>query len=464
MANRLHLRLFSAVVAACLLQLMIAGTAGAQPFPCTGEAFVVQNLAAQLFQIDQSVPTFVFDPIDDTAPTNGLCDPGEGCNLERPSGTPIEVNNLGFRSSNGLLYAAEVDLTAGTNAGIISVDSAGTVTLVGATTPALPPTTGFNAGDVSEDGTFMYLNLSGQNTLYCVDLTTLALGSVAVTGPGSTGSTNVVLDWAYNPSDGMLYGADRTGQVVRLSPGPTGDCTGAGAGLRTDLTTIGLAGGDFGGSWFNASGQLFLFDNAGTIYEVDLSGTPTVVGSQSGPLSSRNDSAACIQDVVGAAKEMTTSNGMSFPTTITIVYNFENFSTTDSLTLVSADDDLAAVFGTHGSDWTFTSITSSTGTFHNAGYNGHSDTELINQAPPQVLAASSTVSITVSFTLLTGNAAISDMYCNQIRVTGDLAGLLFGDLSTDGTDPDPSGDDLPDENDLSCITQTPVELQEFSIE
>jgi hypothetical protein len=87
----------------------------------------------------------------------------------------------------------------------------------------------------------------------------------------------------------LLYGGDSSdGQLAILDPA---------TGVRTDFNVAGLpASVAFGGSWFNAAGELFIYRNNGEIYEIDLAG-PTVVGTQSGPSSGFNDGAACVPDV-----------------------------------------------------------------------------------------------------------------------------------------------------------------------
>ncbi len=176
--------------------------------------------------------------------------------------------------------------------------------------------------------------------------------------------------------------------------------------------------------------------------------------------------AACVFPRVGAAKLMTPQDA-SLPATIQIDYNFENFGGETMLGL-SAIDDLSTVFGVHGVDWTFTSISSAPVALANPAFNGSGDTQLINQAPSQSLGIASTASITVNIELLTIAAAdINDQFCNQITVTGrDSLGASYQDLSASGLDPDANGDANPDEAALSCFDQTsvPVTLQSFSLE
>lgn len=176
--------------------------------------------------------------------------------------------------------------------------------------------------------------------------------------------------------------------------------------------------------------------------------------------------AACLFPRVGAAKQMTPQDA-SLPATIQIDYFFENFGGETMLDL-SAIDDLSAVFGVAGVDWTFTSISSAPVGLANPSFDGSSDSQLINQAPSQSLAGAGTASVTVSIELLTIAAVNpSDEFCNQITITGrDSLGASYQDLSAPGLDPDANGDANPDEAGLSCFnrTEVPVTLQSFSVE
>ncbi len=234
---------------------------GPVPFACSGDAYIIQNQNAQLTRIDQSVSPFVFV---DIGPATG-----------------IEINNLGFRFTDGLLYGLE--LTSGGNVQVVQIDATGSV--VGLGRPAgLPAGPRFDAGDVSPDGTTMYITSNNQ-ALYSLDLTQLPT-LPAVTSVSVSGAAGFVFDWAVSPVDGMLYGGDSTsGQLAMIDPA---------TGSRTDVNLAGLpSGSGYGGAWFDAAGTLFLYQNSGVIYEIDLSG-PTVVSTQTGPGASRNDGAACI--------------------------------------------------------------------------------------------------------------------------------------------------------------------------
>ena len=277
-----------------LTMLLVTGASWAQqpapvPFDCTGQAFIVQDqpvgepYQGQLTAVDQSVTPFTFTDV---------------------GGPQVEYNNIGFRSTDGFIYG--VELTASGNNGIVRIDSSGTATNLG--TPAGLPNVRFDAGDVSTDGNTLFVYWIGSSTiLYEVDLTglpTLPLPPVStrtVTGLPSSPAPDV-RDWAFREQDGNLYGGNwKSGNLAMLDLGTAGQAawneiqlkdTG---GSNTFLPT-GVA---YGGAWANAAGGLFIYQNDGEIYTIDMDDPdgPTILGMQTGPGSSRNDAAACAADV-----------------------------------------------------------------------------------------------------------------------------------------------------------------------
>ncbi len=194
----------------------------------------------------------------------------------------IELNNAGYRVSDDRLYA--VELVPFGNNGIVRIDPADcTVEPLGSA--GLPAIQRFDAGDVSADGTTMFINRAGLNPLYTVDLTAPSLTAVQV---NMTGATGYVHDWAYRRTDGLLYGGDSLdGQVAVLDPV---------TGVRSDAalvdTGLGLlpAGAGYGGAWFDDDGLLVLYRNDGEIYFVDVE-VPAVVRIETGRASDRNEAA-----------------------------------------------------------------------------------------------------------------------------------------------------------------------------
>ncbi len=216
-----------------------------------------------------------------------------------PPGSPIAINNLGFRSTDGLLYGWRRNPEPRE---IVMIEADRTVTGLGAIRqpngePVLPTEELFLAGDITPDGTKMYfasvahIRDEGTVELYTVPL---PVGSGATTvrdvwddgTPASSGDrTQNVADWAVGPN-GVLYGADREGHLAELNPAD---------GHRIDRQ-IGLPGGKgFGAAWFNASGILFLYLNSGSIFEIeDVAGSPSIINSYSVSSSKRNDGASCV--------------------------------------------------------------------------------------------------------------------------------------------------------------------------
>ncbi len=405
-----------------------------QPFVCTGEALVVQDTLAQLYQVDQATSPFEQVAIGGTA--------------------GIEANNLGFRRSDGLLWG--IELKPNGNDRIIQVDATGTV-FYSAHPVDLPPDVRFSGGDLSGDGSQLYLTAYNQS-LYILDLPPPmeAVPTEITWSVRSIPEAGAVQDWAYNPIDGLLYGGDHyDGELARLDPV---------SGARDDFAVAALPGlpdlphaTSFGGSWFEATGHLFLYQNSGSIFEIDLGDledpTPTVVAVQDGPGSGRNDATACMQDILGAAKQMTVSSD-GVTELVTIEYVFENLSVDQDLFELTAKDNLGEVFGADGVDWRFVSIASVPLAFANPGFDGADldRIELINE--DQILEAGEEARVTVEIELLSHDARRPDgYYCNQVLVVGQAAdGTLFGDLSTRGLAPDPNGDNVAVERDLTCVS------------
>lgn len=301
------------------LLLIPAGGMAQEPFTCSGEAYSVRFSPAQLFSIDQSVSPFDFTAIGGTAQ---LFIPA-GIDGSTGETRDVELNNLGYRRTDDLLYAMALKVfvpnnsAANGNYGIVKIDSTGTVYPVAVPAPAPIPGIGSNtyrfpAGDVSIDGSTLYINAqvtsnvsAANSTLYAVDLDTLVVTPVTKTWPAGLATVNVA-DWAVSPIDNMLYGAAPTpspARIWQLNP-TTGVMTivpGSGAlGLPTGTIPLDA----YGGAWFNAEGNLFLYRNRGEIYEIQLDGGPAVGGCPSdcpqivstqvgGPSSDYNDAAAC---------------------------------------------------------------------------------------------------------------------------------------------------------------------------
>jgi hypothetical protein len=277
---------------------------GSELFVCTDTAYLVQgpaNGTTTLSFIDQSAMDF--DVVD-------IADTGVD-----------EINAIGYNDQDNYLYGVQIQLDPvntfpWANSGIVRIDANGAVSAPKIPTGAIawPTNIGFNAGDVKPGTNIMYVHLNGGSngspdavrSLYIIDLTDWdTTGPTFTVQPysGPSGApANVLLDWAAHPDPSvpMLFGADRQGQIGML------DTT---TGIRVDTTpqagpdgglASNLPGSDgYGAAWFNSAGELFVYQNSGTIYKIDLGNDPsdssdwTVVSMQSGDPTTRNDGAAC---------------------------------------------------------------------------------------------------------------------------------------------------------------------------
>ncbi len=166
---------------------------------------------------------------------------------------------------------------------------------------------------------------------------------------------------------------------------------------------------------------------------------------------------------LGVALNATPGTGLSSDQ-VTLDFYLENFggSTLSSLSLA---DNLDAVFGT--GNYTITSAPSfvdDPGTITlNASFDGSADTAIIDAG--STLAALDTAQIQMLITVDTlsdqGNGFA--VYQDQVTVTGSAPlGTFTQDVSDSGTDPDPDGDDVPDEsgeNDVTEFTLSPTNEQ-----
>jgi cysteine-rich repeat protein len=317
------------------------------PFACTGEAFTVRYSPAELFIIDQQASPFAFNPVDLNGPAVGneaiyavLDVDGDG------NDDPIELNNLGFRSTDGLLYAMALKVFVPNNSaengnyGIVQIDANGNifgplVTSGEHPIPAIPDSKNnnyrFAAGDVAPSGDTFVINSLVNNTsdspvgtgfIYIVDLRTLVVTRKTKDFGTDVPANLNVADWAYNPIDGMLYGASKDdGHIYMLDPDFGDEQVQITRVTESALLPTGAPSiNAYGGVWFNASGRAFFYRNVGEIYEVDLDleslpPTPTIISVQSGgPESIYNDAASCALGSTGAPllnveKTVTTADG-----------------------------------------------------------------------------------------------------------------------------------------------------------
>ncbi len=300
--NNLYLTSIAACSALAILAGLLAVPAlGQVPFTCEGQALVTQDP-----RLEDPIDPDVILPVGrkdnylyvvDTSAWPSAVGFDAVKRLESPAGTPIVVNPVGFRSTDGLLYGWR---RGPKPRGMVQIDANGDVFSLGPVN-GLPDTEAFVAGGVKPDGSEMYFVCVGTITgddplrLYKVPLSDAGPGdatSEPITLGGGSEDPSIedpgdnVADWAVSPRDGLLYGADLEGHLAILDPTTF---------ERVDRLVENLPiGKGFGAAWFNAAGRLFLYWNDGEIFEIDVAGSPIIVASHTESSSKRNDGAFCI--------------------------------------------------------------------------------------------------------------------------------------------------------------------------
>ncbi len=233
-----------------------------------------------------------YDPFTTMYENTEVCTPTP-FNLWCP-GLDMELNNLGYRSTDGLLYGLRLTSNPVGNLGIYRV-GADCNPYPYCVPAGLPANLRFDAGDISPDGRWMYINMAGISPLYVIDLVAADGGDCQVHDVVTWGANmGFVHDWTYNPVNGKLYGADmRDGQLAEIdlggSPHARTDYNLDGGNLPTGVTSDDA----YGGARYAANGDIIVYRNLGEEYAIDLKtmtwstpeGCPDTLG--------RNDGATC---------------------------------------------------------------------------------------------------------------------------------------------------------------------------
>jgi hypothetical protein len=194
-----------------------------------------------------------------------------------------QYNNMGWRASDGYLYGIELTDTGNTGK-LVKIDPATGQVVSMTTINGLPTDVQFYAGDVNNQADVLYISNPryANPMLYTLNLSTLALSSVPITG-----ATGDVADWAYDPKTGYLYGVDTQGQFATLNPI---------TGVRTDSAAIAAPLLGYGAAWYDPTdGDVYVYRNSSAIvqafiYQIDPS-TATVINQWGAPVSPLLDGA-----------------------------------------------------------------------------------------------------------------------------------------------------------------------------
>lgn len=224
----------------------------------------------------------------------------------------------------------------------------------------------------------------------------------------------------------------------------------AGTGKKLTCTFIGPvnASGDVVGLTYTDGEMVAAWNGSGCpFYEINpLTGTRSTITKQGAIKQAAND-LATVASGIGAAKELSsvTPTGVANQYVVTydvLVHNYGNYP----LDSVMLTDNLAAINGAANvSNVSAAFLSNPDGLTLNPGYNGVSNTTLINQANLKNWpVAKSSFSVRITCTL--SNILPGVIYKNSARTAGKgFEGQVVMDSSTNGNEPDPNFNDKPDD-------------------
>lgn len=199
-------------------------------------------------------------------------------------GSPI--NAIGYNTLDSLIYGIDSNTDQ-----LLRITLDGIVTDLGVVVGL--PAGIYQIGDIDSNGQlYLYRNLDLFFYVIDVNQNSATFGQLVATI--ATPQPDL-LDWSFNPLDGMLYGVNgTTGGVSQINP-----VTGA----ETLLATIGLPNpSTYPSSYMDSLGTLFVLENVtGDIYRIVIAGlnATAVLFSQTGLIPQDSDGAFCSLEVVG---------------------------------------------------------------------------------------------------------------------------------------------------------------------
>ncbi|MCB9157369.1 MAG: DUF11 domain-containing protein [Caldilineaceae bacterium] len=395
-----------------MLQIYSPAVAYAQsaPFACDGTIFISQgdSTSSTLFSVDSGTNPFTLNALSPT---------------ER-----FQYNAIGFNVIDGLLYGIvrSDDRPRVASGDIIAIDANSNVINFGRPDVATTSVT----GDIDERGIFY---VADGSKLYAYDTQAPNFPNI-MAGYPKTFSTpaSVGSDFAYNPSDGFLYGF-RGGKIIRINPATAQTTYLALTGDQPTAST-------FGAMWFDARGALFGYQNNLGIYRIDVNTFVSKYVSSAAHVST-NDGAGCAYAPI---LEKTVSQEQVIPGAVVryqfvIVNGFRR-----SVMPLGFTDTLPAGF-TYV-DNTLTIQGASANGVVNA-YGGSDTLTISGLQIPAAGAITMQVDVQVSFDVSSG------IYRNQAYLT-DLYPSLGGTLPSDWPVSTEAGDPTP----LKVVAQADITL------
>ena len=225
--------------------------------------------------------------------------------LRGPLSPAHDVNAIGYSPLEDYLYGYDQ-----TTNNMVRIDGDAIITQLGR--PTGLPANGYNTGTFDANS-FFYLYINDTARFYTVDLRPTSPTYLKLVDPragyveqtanyGTPLSVAVnISDWAYDPSDGNLYGVQRNGVLTRIAP-TTGQVTSL-------STTAPNPNASFGAVVIDSTGTLYaIANNDGTVYRYTHSGNTAVgVPFSTTFFASFNDGAICPRTVVLPTADLSVS-------------------------------------------------------------------------------------------------------------------------------------------------------------
>ncbi len=240
---------------------LISSSLTAAPFDaCPSQAFLMQDRVANLYGVDLSTGYYDF--------------------LAPSLATDDRINGIGFSFHDAYLYGWGYEF--GTVVQIGDDYSAQALQVSG-----LPVDKGYYVGDVSLNENAYYVYRKGsQYGLYKIPLDPNAIDYLQATKIIDGANLELrIYDFAFHPSNGLLYSVDRNGLLQSID---------ASTGALTTIASLSTTG-TFGAVYFDVDGNLYYSRNSdGNIFRLNpTDSTPTPELYAYGPKSSQNDGARC---------------------------------------------------------------------------------------------------------------------------------------------------------------------------
>ncbi|MGB0847294.1 MAG: DUF6923 family protein, partial [Thiolinea sp.] len=185
----------------------------------------------------------------------------------------VPYNAMGYNTQDNLLYGIATD-----DKQLVMIDADGIVTRLGAVSGIT--IAGTSAGDMDDSGT-LYMKGGSDDQLHVINVAARTGTSVTLSRAFKTS------DWAWNPTDGLLYAIESNdGLLYTIDPV---------SGLVTLVSATSGAG--FGATFFDSANNLYgIHNSTGDLYRIDIyTGERFVVATGLSPASG-NDGASCRGD------------------------------------------------------------------------------------------------------------------------------------------------------------------------